>query len=86
MIAGTTRDKLYQRIRRLRLADEYLSYEPYGLMVRRNDADFRLAANRVLARLYRTREIGQIYEPWFGALGLPSGLLQAMYLLNGLPE
>ena len=73
-------------IRRLRLADEYLSYEPYGLMVRRNDADFRLAANRVLARLYRTGEIEQIYERWFGALGLPSGLLQAMYLLNGLPE
>jgi len=73
-------------IRKLRMADEYLSYEPYGFMVRRNDAAFRLAANRVLARLYRTGEIEQLYEIWFGALGLPSTLLQAMYLLNGLPE
>ncbi len=75
-----------QDIRKLRMADEYLSYEPYGFMVRRNDAAFRLAANRVLARLYRTGEIEQLYEIWFGALGLPSTLLQAMYLLNGLPE
>src|SRR5262245_12025551 len=75
-----------QDIKKLRMADEYLSYEPYGFMVRRNDAAFRLAANRVLARLYRTGEIEQLYETWFGALGLPSTLLQAMYLLNGLPE
>ena len=73
-------------IRRLRLADEYLSYEPYGFMVRRNDAAFRLVANRVLSGIYRSGEIEQIYETWFGALGLPSTLLQAMYLLNGLPE
>jgi len=73
-------------IGRLRLADEYLSYEPYGLMVRRNDAAFRLVANRVLSGIYRSGEIEQIYERWFGALGLPSTLLQAMYLLNGLPE
>ena len=73
-------------IRRLRLGDEYLSYEPYGFMVRRNDAAFRLVANRVLSGIYRSGEIEQIYETWFGALGLPSSLLQAMYLLNGLPE
>ena len=73
-------------IAKLRLADEYLSYEPYGFMVRRNDAAFRLAANRALARIYRTGEIEQLYETWFGALGLPSTLLQAMYILNALPE
>jgi len=55
-------------------------------MVRRNDAAFRLVANRVLAGIYRSGEIEQIYETWFGVLGLPSSLLQAMYLLNGLPE
>ena len=73
-------------IRRLRLVDEYLSYEPYGFMVRRNDSAFRLVANRELARLYRTGEIAPIYTAWFGGLGRPSTLLQAMYLLNGLPE
>jgi ABC-type amino acid transport substrate-binding protein len=70
----------------LRIGDEYLSYEPYGFMVRRGDAAFRLAANRVLARLYRSGEILKIYDAWFGRLGKPSDLLQAMYLLNGLPE
>jgi hypothetical protein len=40
----------------------------------------------VLSGIYRSGEIEQIYERWFGALGLPSSLLQAMYLLNGLPE
>jgi len=62
------------------------SYEPYGFMVRRNDAAFRLAVNRALAELYRSGGIVQVYDRWFGALGKPSPALQAMYLLNALPE
>jgi glutamate/aspartate transport system substrate-binding protein len=62
------------------------SYEPYGFMVRRNDAAFRLAVNRALAALYRSGDIAQIYDRWFGRLGKPSEALQMMYLLNGLPE
>ena len=62
------------------------SYEPYGFMVRRNDAAFRLAVNRALAELYRSGGVVQIYDRWFGALGKPSPALQAMYLLNALPE
>jgi ABC-type amino acid transport substrate-binding protein len=71
---------------KLMLADQYFSYEPYGLMMRRADADFRLAVNRVLARTYRSREIVAIYERWFGPFNRTSNLLQAMFLLNGLPE
>jgi len=62
------------------------SYEPYGFMLRRNDAAFRLAVNRALAALYRSGDILAIYNRWFGGLGKPSAALQAMYLLNGLPE
>lgn len=62
------------------------SYEPYGFMLRRNDAAFRLAVNRALAGLYRSGDIVAIYERWFGAFGKPSQAIQAMYLLNGLPE
>ena len=62
------------------------SFEPYGFMVRRNDAAFRLAVNRALAEFYRSAGVLQIYERWFGALGKPSPALQAMYLLNALPE
>lgn len=62
------------------------SYEPYGFMLRRNDAAFRLAVNRALAGLYRSGEIAPLYERWFGSFGKPSAAIQAMYMLNGLPE
>lgn len=68
------------------LPNVLFSYEPYGFMVRRNDAAFRLAVNRALAGLYRSGDIAAIYDRWFGGLGKPSPALQLMYLLNGLPE
>lgn len=71
---------------RLSLVEEALSYEPYAFMVRRDDAAFRLIANRTLARLYRTGAIGPIYAKWFGALGKPSSGLVLMYAIEGLPE
>ena len=72
--------------KRFALANLLFSYEPYGLMVRRNDAAFRLAVNRALAALYRSGGIVGIYERWFAAFGKPTEAIQAMYLLNGLPE
>jgi ABC-type amino acid transport substrate-binding protein len=71
---------------RFGLANLLFSYEPYGFMLRRNDAAFRLAVNKALAELYRSRAIASIYERWFGAFGKPTQAIQAMYLLNGLPE
>lgn len=71
---------------RFALADVLFSYEPYGLMMRRNDAAFRLAVNRALAGLYRSTRVSTLYERWFGAFGKPGSALQAMYFLNGLPE
>ena len=68
------------------LANLLFSYEPYGLMIRRNDAAFRLVVNRALAQLYRSGGIVPIYDRWFGGIGKPSEALEAMYLLNGLPE
>jgi len=71
---------------RFALPNILFSYEPYGFMLRRNDAAFRLAVNRALAELYRSGGIAPIYERWFGAFGKPSPAIQAMYMLNGLPE
>jgi glutamate/aspartate transport system substrate-binding protein len=68
------------------LSEDQFSYEPYALMLKRGDWSFRLAANRVLARLYRTGEVAEIYKKWFGPLGDPPGVLVLMYLLNALPE
>lgn len=62
------------------------SYEPYGLVVRRDDPDFKLAVNRTLVNLYRTGDIDTIFQRWLGALGRPGTLLHAMFYLNTLPE
>jgi len=68
------------------LADRYFSYEPYGLMLRRGDPDFRLAVDRSLARLYRSGDVLLIYKRWFGSLGGPDALMLATYAISGLPE
>jgi ABC-type amino acid transport substrate-binding protein len=62
------------------------SYEPFGLPMRRDDPDFRLAVNRALANLYRSGDIDGIFQQWLGALGIPGSLLHAMFYLNTLPE
>ena len=69
------------------LARELFSYEPYAFVVRRDDSDFRLVANRALAQVYRTGQIEQVYGRWFGQAGIkPSPVLSAMYALQSLPE
>ncbi len=62
------------------------SYEPYALVLRRGDPDFRLAVNRALVGLYRTGDIDPIFQRWLGGLGKPGPLLHAMFYLNTLPE
>ncbi|MEE9549304.1 MAG: amino acid ABC transporter substrate-binding protein [Candidatus Binatia bacterium] len=69
------------------LASELFSFEPFALAVRRNDADFRLAADRVLSHLYRSGQIVQIYDKWFGRFSkeVPSAI-KAMYAISATPE
>jgi glutamate/aspartate transport system substrate-binding protein len=69
-----------------RLLDQDFSIEQYALMMPRGDHDFRLAVNRVLARVYRTGEIEKIYARWLGPLGPPSLLLSATYFIQTLAE
>lgn len=65
----------------------FLSYEPYALMVRRDDSAFRLVVDRTLSTLFRTGEILDIYQKWFGPLGVPvSDLLEAAFVVQALPE
>ena len=70
----------------LKMAEMQFSFEPYGLTLRRNDPDFKLAVDEVLARLYRSGQILNIYDRWFGKLGKPSPAIFAVYNLSGLPE
>lgn len=69
-----------------KLLDEDFSVEPYALPLPRGDHDYRLAVNRVLARLYRTGGIEKIYGQWLGKMGSPSLLLSAAYFIQGISE
>jgi len=68
------------------LLEAFISYEPYAFMVRRGDANFRLAVDRVLTRLYRSAEVVPIYEKWFGPFPEGTNLIAALYVLNSVPE
>ena len=62
------------------------SIDPYAFALPREDADFRLAVNRVLAQLYRSGAIEKIFARWFGANAEPSVLLQAVFFLNAYAD
>jgi glutamate/aspartate transport system substrate-binding protein len=63
------------------------SFEPFALAVRRNDADFRLVADRVLAGLYRSKDILKIYDKWFGKFAAKrSAAFDSLVQLNAIPE
>jgi ABC-type amino acid transport substrate-binding protein len=69
-----------------RLLDEDFSIEPYVFALPRGDHEYRLAVNRVLARLFRSGEIAKVYDRWLGPLGPPSALLSATYFVQGISE
>lgn len=69
------------------LNDEIFSFEPYGLALRRNDADFRLVVNRSIAQLYRSGAYADIFYKWIGRIGIDvPPILAAMYQLNSIPD
>jgi glutamate/aspartate transport system substrate-binding protein len=73
---------------------DYLSYDPYGIMYRKNDGDFGVVVNRALSKLMASGEIVKIYDKWFvgklpsgETIGMPmSPLLKAGFQLQALPE
>lgn len=67
------------------LADE-LSFEPYGIVLPRGDADFRLAVNTGLSQLYGSGVIMEVFNRWFGTFGDPGPITKIMYLLGSIPE
>ena len=71
---------------KLRLADDYLSVEPYALALARGDSDFRLAVDRALSHIYRSGEVASIFQRTFGGKAEPSQILQTLYLISGLPD
>ena len=43
----------------------YFSYDPYGMMIARNNDDFRLVGDKTIALLIRNGEMQKIYDKWF---------------------
>lgn len=69
----------------LLLPDDF-SFEPYGIVLRRDDPDFRLAVNRALVDIYKRGDIDPIFQRWLAPYGRPGPLVNAMFYLNALPE
>lgn len=64
-----------------------LSFEPYALMVKRGDTEFRLVADKALASLFRGPRIRRLYQDWFGRYGEPlSPVVAAMYEFQAVGE
>jgi ABC-type amino acid transport substrate-binding protein len=80
------RQRMSKASSQLKLLDNDFSYEPYALVLRRDDPDFRLAVNRAVVALYRSGEIDAIFQRWFASLGRPGPLLHAMFYLNQIPD
>jgi len=72
--------------RKLALAENYLSVEPYALALPHGDDEFRLAVDRTLSHIYRSGEIAGIFNRTFGANAKPGQVLQTLYLITGLPD
>ncbi|WP_108482341.1 amino acid ABC transporter substrate-binding protein [Oceaniglobus ichthyenteri] len=66
---------------------DFLSYDPYAIMVPRDDSAFELVGKRALANLFRSGEINEIYGKWFDPMGIEqTPLLKASFQLATLPE
>ena len=73
---------------------EYLSYDPYGLMYRKDDPDFAGIVDRTFSRLAQSRELVQLYNKWFQqrlptgeTLDLPmSPQLEEIFRVEGVPD
>jgi glutamate/aspartate transport system substrate-binding protein len=73
---------------------DYLSYDPYGLMYRKDDPDFAAVVDRTFSRLAQNRELVDLYNKWFQqrlptgeTLDLPmSPQLEEIFHVEGVPE
>jgi len=48
-----------------------LPVQPYGIVVRKNDPEFKKLVDEAIVALFRSGEVHQIYRKWFAPLQLP---------------
>ncbi|MEO8407092.1 MAG: amino acid ABC transporter substrate-binding protein [Oxalobacteraceae bacterium] len=56
------------------ITSEALSVEPYGIIERRDDPEFKKAVDTALANVYKSGEINNIYAKWFQSPIPPRGI------------
>jgi glutamate/aspartate transport system substrate-binding protein len=79
---------------RYHVVGEYLSYDPYGLMYRKDDPDFAAVVDRTFSRLAQSRGLVNLYNKWFQqrlptgeTLDLPmSPQLEEIFRVEGAPD
>jgi len=69
----------------------FLSYDPYGIMVPRNDSTYRRLGNLMLADMMRSGEMLKVYNKWFDPgptnIQMPiSSTLKTAYEIQALPH
>jgi len=80
--------------RDMKVVGEYLSYDPYGLVYRRDDPGFAAVVERAFARMAGERRLAELYNKWFlrrlptgETLDLPiSPQLEEIFRVLGQPE
>ncbi len=81
LIAKAKNPEQYEVVGRL------LSYDPYAILIRRDDSAFRLVGNRALIALFRSGEIKAIYDKWMLPINMPmSDMLKTVFAAQTLPE
>ncbi|HTG11795.1 MAG TPA: transporter substrate-binding domain-containing protein, partial [Candidatus Eisenbacteria bacterium] len=72
------------------IVGDFFSYEPYGMAMRKGDADFRNVVNGGLMDGIESGKFFEIYEKWFGAKGeLPYPMapqVRSFMLLQVVPK
>ena len=71
---------------KLFIGDDYLTVEPYALALPLGDEELRLVVDTALSHIYRSEQIGTIFDQTFGGKVKPSDMIKALYRLSGLPD
>ena len=68
----------------MRVVGDPLQVEPYGCMLRKDDAEFKKVVDRAIARLMTTGEFTRLYERWFQSPIPPRGAVIDMPMSEAL--
>ena len=69
-----------------KIIDDALRVEPYGLVMRKDDPQFKAVVDRTLAELVKTGEYQKLYAKWFESAIPPKGVNLAFPMTKALKD